>query len=204
MFDSIILLTGPSEQAALSVRLRQHNFQLRIHSAQTLQELEAIEPSVLFRSRLVAFVTPVVVQARTLNALGFGAYNFHPGPPQYPGWMPAHFAVHDHATKFGVTAHVMIERVDAGPIVGCELFDIPQNIGVLELEQRAFVELARLFWRLSSALATQSQPLPQLPIQWSGRRCKKRLLAQICKSPADVAEGKFSGRTATPKLSISA
>lgn len=179
MFDSIVLLTGPGEQAALSARLRQHNSQLEIHSPQTLQELEAIEPSVLFRSRLVAFVTPVVVRAWTLNALGFGAYNFHPGPPHYPGWMPSHFAVYDHATKFGVTAHVMIERVDAGPIVGCELFDIPPNAGVHELEHRAFVELARLFWRLSSALATQSQPLPQFPSQWSGRRGTKRLLAQM-------------------------
>lgn len=204
MFDSIILLTGPTEEAALSARLRQHNPQLKIHSAQTLQELGAIEPSVLFRSRMIAFVTPVVVPARTLNALGFGAYNFHPGPPHYPGWMPSHFAVYDRATKFGATVHIMVERVDAGPIVAFELFDIPPSLGVTELEQRAFAGLARLFWQLSPILATQAEPLPALSVQWSGRRCTKRLLAQICKSPTDIAEGKFSGHIAPPAPNISA
>ena len=34
--------------------------------------------------RLIAFVTPVVVPARILNSLGFGAYNFHPARRTIP------------------------------------------------------------------------------------------------------------------------
>jgi hypothetical protein len=85
MFDTIVLLTGPVEEAALAAVLRQHNPQLDIRPAKSLDELEAFEQSVLARARLVAFVTSVVVPARILGALGFGAYNFHPGPPHYPG-----------------------------------------------------------------------------------------------------------------------
>src|ERR1019366_10556619 len=145
MFDSIVLLTGPVEEAALTQVLRRHNPRLGIRPVKSLDELEAIDQSVLARARLIAFVTPVVVPARILGALGFGAYNFHPGPPQYPGWVPAHFAIYDRASHFGVTAHAMIERVDAGPIVGVKMFDIPPNTSVLRLQELAFVELVRLF-----------------------------------------------------------
>ena len=78
MFDTIVLLTGPVEEAALSAVLRQHNPRLEIRSAKSREEMEALDPSTLARARLIAFVTPVVVPARILAALGFGAYNFTP------------------------------------------------------------------------------------------------------------------------------
>jgi len=81
MIDSIILLTGPVEETALSDVLRRYNPRLTICPANSREQLEAIDPKLVRRARLVGFVTPVVVPARILNALGFGAYNFHPGPP---------------------------------------------------------------------------------------------------------------------------
>ena len=61
----------------------------------------------LARARLIAFATPVIVPGRILASLGYGAYNFHPGPPQYPGWAPAHFALYEQANEFGATVHAM-------------------------------------------------------------------------------------------------
>ena len=196
MFDTIILLTGPAEQPTLSAQLWQHNPLLNIHVVRTLAELETIKPSVLRRARLIAFVTPVVVPKRILDRLGFGAYNFHPGPPHYPGWLPAYLAVYERARTFGATAHVMTERVDEGPIVDLEFFDIPPTISPAALEQRAFAEAARLFWRLAPRLARQSTPLPELPIRWSGRKSTKRLHAQLCEIPPDIAPEDLQRRIA--------
>jgi methionyl-tRNA formyltransferase len=72
-----------------------------------LSDVRALEPELLRRARLIAFTTDVIVPPDILDHLGFGAYNFHPGPPHFPGWAPALFAVHHHATEFGVTAHMM-------------------------------------------------------------------------------------------------
>jgi len=194
MFDTIVLLTGPAEEAALTSVLRQHNPRLDVQAAKSLDELEAFGPSVLARARLLAFVTPVVVPARILAALGFGAYNFHPGPPHYPGWVPAHFAIYDRAGYFGATAHAMIERVDAGPIVGFKMFPIPPNTSVLRLQEMAFVELARLFWSLAPALATQSEPLAELPMKWSGTRSTRRSYAAMCEISADISKDELERR----------
>jgi methionyl-tRNA formyltransferase len=196
MFDTIILLAGPVEQPTLTAVLRGHNPQLDVRPAKSLAELDAIDQDVLTRARLVAFVTPVVVPARLLGALGFGAYNFHPGPPHYPGWVPSHFAIYDKASHFGATAHVMIDRVDAGPIVGCKLFRIPPDKTVASLEAMAFVELARLFWNLAKPLATLPEPLPELPIQWTGTKSTRRMYEAKCDIPTDISKEELDRRIA--------
>src|SRR6185312_4287553 len=108
----LILLAGPVEQPVLAAALRAHNPDLTVHPVATLAELDAFGTGLLARARLIGFCTSVIVPRRVLQALGFGAYNFHPGPPEYPGWIPAQFALYENAAEFGATAHVMIEEVD--------------------------------------------------------------------------------------------
>ena len=80
MFDTIILLTGPTEQAALAPVLTRHNKTLTIKPIMTVDELRVVDGSLLRRSRLIAFVTTVIVPADILRAIGHGSFNFHPGP----------------------------------------------------------------------------------------------------------------------------
>ncbi len=102
-------------------------------------------------------MTGVIVPTQVLDQLGFGAYNFHPGPPAYPGFAPAQFALHERAAEFGATAHVMAVRVDEGPIVGVELFSIPPGASVASLEGMAYARLSYLFWSLAKPLATAAR-----------------------------------------------
>lgn len=188
MLTDIILLTGlPQQHVALSALLREHNPQLSFRFALTAGDLEALDPATLGNTRLIAFTSGVIVPPRILNALGHGAYNFHPGPPDYPGWAPAHFALYEGATSFGATAHLMTEQVDSGPIIGTESFTIPDNIAVRELEQIAFVRLAYLFWRLAKDLATRAEPMLVLPITWSGRKSTRQMYLSACDIPADIS-----------------
>jgi len=196
MFDTIILLTGAVEEATLGAALRRHNPQLVVRLAETLEALNAIEPQRLRRARLISFASPVIVPGRILRHLGFGAYNFHPGPPNYPGWAPSQFAVYDRATSFGVTAHVMHEQVDSGPIVDVDLFDIPANISAESLNEMTYARLARQFFALAQALATNPQPLPALPIQWCGRRNTKRHCAELCDIPPGISPDELARRIA--------
>jgi hypothetical protein len=177
-FDTIILLTGSIEAVALAAVLCIRNPRLHIRHVARLAELEALDHAELARSRLIGFATDVIVPPQILDALGFGAYNFHPGPPNYPGWGPAHFAIYDGAATFGVTAHMMVERVDAGPIVDVVIFPIPHGTPAVRLEQMAFTALTRLFSNRAGAL-TQREPLATLPIAWSGHKSTRRQLHEL-------------------------
>lgn len=196
VFDTIILLAGEVEAQPVSGLLRQNNPQITILTPQSRGELEAIPPDTLRRARLIGFLTPIVVARPTLETLGYGAYNFHPGPPEYPGWLPSLFAVYDRATAFGATAHHMATQVDSGPIVGVERFALPAGATVDYVEKQAFIQSVRLMWRFGPALAKDPAPLPTLPVQWSGRRSTRAMLRAFCAMPADIAKDELDRRVA--------
>lgn len=196
MFDTIILLAGEVEAQPVSGLLRQHNRQVTILTPQSRHELEAIAPETLRRARLIGFLTPIVVAEPVLAALGYGAYNFHPGPPEYPGWLPSLFAVYDRATAFGATAHHMAAQVDSGPIVGVERFALPVGATVEYVEKQAFIESVRLMWRFGPTLAKDPAPLPALPVAWSGRRSTRAMLRGYCDIPGDIGRDELDRRIA--------
>jgi len=194
MLDTIILLAGAAERPVLRSLLQVHNPQLTVIAVETRDDLAALSPDQLARGRLVAFVTPEIVPASVLAGLGYGAINFHPGPPSYPGWAPAHFALYDQAREFGATLHVMVERVDEGPIVGVEMFAIPPGASVASLEGMAYARLSFLFWTLAGPLASVSERLPELPLRWSGTKSTRRHYAALCEVPLDIARDELDHR----------
>ncbi len=194
MFDTIILLAGEAERVALPALLHAHNPLLTVRSVGTSSDLANLSSDLLERARLIAFVTPEIVSKSTLDRLGYGAFNFHPGPPSYPGWAPSHFALYERATEFGATVHVMVEQVDAGPIVDVALFPVPAGITVLGLEGLAYAHLAQLFWRMAKSLATGPKPPPTLPIKWGSKKYSRRVYRAICDIPLDIPKDELDRR----------
>jgi methionyl-tRNA formyltransferase len=194
MFDTIILMTGAAERPIFTSVLSTHNPCLTIIPVETLAELKALAPDRLARARLIAYVAHVIVPADVLDRLGYGAYNFHPGPPTHPGWAPAHFALYGRATEFGATAHVMVAPVDEGPIVGVEMFSIPPGTSVARLEGMAYARLSLLFWTLAKPLASCSEWLPQLPVRWSGTKTTRRDYTALREIPRDIQQDELDRR----------
>ena len=194
MFDTIILLSGAAEHSTFPAVLHGHNPLLSVIPVGTSAELEALNPDLLRRARLIGFVTPVIVPETTLARLGYGAFNFHPGPPGYPGWAPAHFALYNRETEFGATAHVMTEQVDAGPIIDVARFPVPAGTSVLALEGMAYARLAQLFWRMAKSLATDPEPPRTLSLQWGSRKYSRRAYRTMCDIPLDIPKDELQRR----------
>jgi methionyl-tRNA formyltransferase len=194
MFDTIILLTGPIESATLPGALLGHNPNLTILTIQRAEDLAALDADVLRRSRLIAFVTSVIVPKSILDQLGYGAVNFHPGPPDYPGWAPAHFALYDQADEFGATVHLMVEKVDAGPIIDLAMFPVPPETTVFGLEGMAYARLAFLFWRMARELACQVALPPALGVEWGAHKFSRHQYLAMCNIPPDISRSEFERR----------
>ena len=186
MFQKMLLLMPDEMREPIAQQLHYYNPSLDLISISGLDALFALSKAVLRQSRLIAFTSPVIVPAAILADIGYGAYNFHPGPPAYPGLAPAAFAVYQGARTFGGTVHEMAARVDSGAIVGVELCPIDAAASVLDLELRSFSLLAKLFNDLAKELATNPLPLPALPIAWSGVKSSRRTLAAICDITPDI------------------
>ena len=195
MFEHVILLTGPGERSILAARLISQRPDLKVISASSKGELLALAADTLARARLISFVTSVIVPSSVLAGLGYGAYNFHPGSPDYPGLSPAQFALYDGARSFGATVHRMVEAVDAGPIVAVSEFAMPETPTLEAIETLAFQHLARLFWDMTPALVSDKL-LVETIIAWGERKSTRRTTEALCTIPADIAAAELHRRIA--------
>ena len=189
MFEGLVLLTESAEQGALSRILKSHRQDLTVRPVGGIDQLRSLEASLLRRARLIAFASNTIVPPDLLAGLGYGAYNFHPGPPNYPGIAPTHFALYDGAAEFGVTLHAMAERVDTGVILDVASFCLPENCSVLGLCELTYSELLKLCVEWADPLANrESLPTPRPAIPWSGRRNSRHNDRSICDIPLDISE----------------
>jgi methionyl-tRNA formyltransferase len=195
MFDTLVLLTGSAEQSLLAPVLRGRKPELRIVPVVTADQLHAGSVADLHRARLVAFVSDVIVPAHILSSARYGAFNFHPGSPEYPGWAPAHFALYERAERFGATFHAMAERVDTGPIFDVDDFRVAPNTTVLELEEMTYAYLARMFWRWAEVLANQAENLtPRTTMRWRDKKNSRRAYESLCNIPLDISKEDLARR----------
>ncbi|MCK5346414.1 MAG: hypothetical protein KAR20_23550, partial [Candidatus Heimdallarchaeota archaeon] len=63
---------------------------------------------------VLSYLSPWIVPKHILEKTTKWNINFHPGPPEYPGIGCFNFALYDEANEYGVTAHIMEEKVDSG------------------------------------------------------------------------------------------
>ena len=125
----IILLTGPDEAPFLRELFLKLDPRLEVTAALDLEQLTAAVECCDGDARLIAFLTATIVPSALLSRLKLTPYNIHPGPPEYPGAHPECFAIWEQAQTFGVTAHEVTARVDAGPIVALCRFAMPPEPG---------------------------------------------------------------------------
>ena len=103
----IPLLRGEAEGPVLGTILKAHQPGLEVELISTSDALAAATHEPLDGCRLVSFCSSVIVPQVLLTKLPGPAYNFHPGPPEYPGRYPSVFALYDGAQHFGITVHEM-------------------------------------------------------------------------------------------------
>lgn len=178
--NTIIFLAGEEEANALGQVLCSYNPALNIENAPSRKHLDQSCKAPRPGTRLISFCSPVIVPARHLAAIDCGCYNFHPGPPSYPGRYPSVFALYEGAKNFGITLHEMVARVDEGAIVSAEWFTIPDACDLETLDTLAFKLLVKEFRLLARRLATDPTPLATKPIGWSGTKRSKADCESLC------------------------
>jgi methionyl-tRNA formyltransferase len=93
--------------------------------------------------------------------------NFHPGPPEHPGFAPYSWARYQRDYKYGVTAHRMVPKVDAGPILGVMYFPVYPSDSVYRLQQRAHRYLFTLAIAVACRGETGWEDRPRCTARWA-------------------------------------
>lgn len=115
---------------------------------------------------IVSYLSRWIVPAELLERARVAAINFHPAPPEYPGYACTSFALYEDAADYGVTCHHMDAAVDTGPIVKVRRFPVEAEDDLASLLERTYGELFTLFAE-TIALLRAGCPLPQSDETWT-------------------------------------
>jgi methionyl-tRNA formyltransferase len=143
---------------------------------------------------LLSFGTSVIVPAPLLELPGLLALNVHAASPDYPGRDPHHFAVYDGATKYGATLHFMTSKVDAGPIVDMELFDVHADATPASLLDQANQAAWVLLERLIKKLAGDKALAPLGGANWGTKKTTRKEFLELCRVDDSMDAVEFARR----------
>jgi methionyl-tRNA formyltransferase len=140
---------------------------------------------------LLSYGTSLIVPQDQLDRFR-AAYNVHAASPDYPGRDPHHFAIYDGVKRYGATCHVMTSRVDEGPIVDVEWFDVAPEETPESLLKRADQAAVTIIHRLGPRL--RSGPLPPIGQTWGHRKTKRSDFLAMCQISPDISREEFDRR----------
>jgi len=188
---TLILLMKAMEADFFSDFLRRLAPGLTLVRAESVEDLERLVPTRRSDVRIMAFSTNVIVPPEILRRIAYNAINFHPGPPEYPGYRPTGFALYKGARRYGVTAHYMTDRVDEGPIVGAERFAVPADAWLIDVVKEAYQRLARLALGLLPQIIQVSKPVAALPERWGQKKTTRAEYEAMRRVPPDMEEAEL-------------
>ena len=193
MLKNIIVLSSTHIAKQVVDILKNANSILNYEIAEHLEDLEKYSNDFLAETRLISFMSTVIVPKKILDALGYDGINFHPGPPTHPGWAPFSFALYDEVESYALTAHYMIERVDAGKIIGIDFFLLPKNTNMKELIEKSLQGITRLLQKLERDITSEKKFVP-LPIPWASKKSTKQLFSQYCEITENITKKELAKR----------
>lgn len=146
---------------------------------------------------ILCFRSLFVLPGWLIDRARVAAINFHPAPVEYPGSGCLNFALYDNASHYGVTAHIMNEKVDNGAIIECRRFPIVPNDTVDSLLARTHAKLLDLFFDLVTDLALDGEEALAGKLcdaageKWSGEARRMRDFEKLKVIPPDVTEAEL-------------
>jgi hypothetical protein len=190
-----LVLLSPNEDApALQQVLAAHAREVSIRHVVDLPGLRALLPELGPTARLVSYLSPVIVPKDCLEAFPLGAYNFHPGSPDYPGVAPEAWAAYDHAKAFGATLHIMTAEVDTGAITATETIPAGNAEGRTDYANIARQALALLLSRTAPDLVREELLEPMANLHWAEHRHSIDEYEKMCVFTPDITAKEMEHR----------
>lgn len=149
---------------------------------------------------IFCFRSHLILRKPMIEAASVAAINFHPAPPEYPGSGCLNFALYENADTYGVTAHLMNEKIDNGRILAVDRFPIEPDDTVDTLLPRTHAHLLDLFLRVTTDIARDgAAALPRMAEAsceeaWRGLARRMRDLDALAEITPDIDADELARR----------
>lgn len=121
------------------------------------------------------------------------AVNFHPGPPEFPGYGCNNFAIYEGAREYGVTCHHMAPRVDTGAIVAVKRFSVLASDNAGTLLARAYDFQIVLFYGVVERIIRGAE-LPVSGETWTRKPFTRQQFRELGRLTPDMTDQEVARR----------
>ncbi|MFH1282643.1 MAG: formyltransferase family protein [bacterium] len=142
---------------------------------------------------LISYLSPWIIPDNVLNKTRLWNINFHPGPPRYPGIGCFNFAIYNKEMFYGVTAHLMNEKVDDGRIIAVKRFALLESESVYSLSIKSYECMLSLFFEVMNFILKDNK-LPECSEAWKRKPYTRKELEELCKIDNDMIKQEIEKR----------
>jgi len=101
---------------------------------------------------IFCFRSYFILPKELIDSVKFFCINFHPGSPKYPGTGGINFCLYKDDTDYGVTAHIMNEKIDNGEILAVQNILVSKDDNLESLLHKTHESLLELFISFSKEI----------------------------------------------------
>ena len=98
---------------------------------------------------LISFLNSIYINEKIRKKIRVNSINFHPGPPEYPGFGCYNFALLNKSNFYGSTVHIMNNKFDNGKILNISKFKLSdKNINLdklISMTHNCLIRQAKIF-----------------------------------------------------------
>jgi methionyl-tRNA formyltransferase len=152
---------------------------LAINISNDINEIKSFCESTLENKVLISYNTNLIIAKEDFEKCEF-CINIHAASPRFPGRDPHHWAKYTSAKEYGATLHYMTEKVDNGPIIKVNRFEIKEQDSPADILNKANKEAFRLLEELFSLLSSSELIPIDYKEQWDTKKYKRSDLIKIC------------------------
>lgn len=128
---------------------------------------------------------PQILRPVLLNSVQLASINFHTAPPAWPGRGSCSFALFEGDSDYGVTAHLIDEGIDSGPILKVIRFPIQEQDTARSLNLRALSFLPVLVREVIDDIEANGGDVKLSGDKWQRKALKRSDLLALLKIELD-------------------
>ena len=113
-------------------------------------------------SYIFCFRSPYILKKNLIKRANFAAINFHPGPPEYKGTGCVNYALYNNSNFYGVTCHLISEKIDSGKIIDVKKFKISKKDNVQSVLNKTYDTMLKQAIKIINLLTKSDKNLVKL------------------------------------------
>ena len=140
---------------------------------------------------IFSFRSFYILKKNLLKKTKIASINFHPGPPEYRGIGCINFSLYNNEKTYGITTHLINEKIDYGKIIDVKRFKINKSDNLEKLLNKTHqILFTRALFIIKKIIKSKKKPQilkTKIRERWSKKRYTKKDMLNLYRVKSNMS-----------------